>query len=181
VDLSAGVDQVMASDLRPISQAARENGFVAPELELYLTLLDESLDELIAVVQAALVSAKDNKERVSATLTAFFDFVSGPDEAFRLVFESDLGNEPAVRQRLNGAMHACADLIGLLIRDETGLADDEAQLLAVALVGMAQTSVRYWRSVCRANPDVAAVDVLGRLAWRGLSSWPSDKPLGDRS
>src|SRR5437016_11857165 len=63
------------------------------KLELYLALLDESVEELVGIVRDALSSTTDNKQRVPATFQAFFDFVSSSGEAFRLVFESDLSNE----------------------------------------------------------------------------------------
>src|SRR3979411_2400965 len=69
------------------------------KLELYLALLDESVEGLVAIVRDALSSTTDNKQRVPATFQAFFDFVSSSGEAFRLVFESDLSNEPEVRAR----------------------------------------------------------------------------------
>src|SRR5262245_8277377 len=113
------------------------------KLELYLALLDESVDELVKIVSEALASTTDNRQRVPATFTAFFDFVGGTGEAFRLVFESDLSNEPAVRERLDRAMHECADMVSRSIIEDTGLADTEAQLLGIALVGMAQVTSRY--------------------------------------
>ena len=45
------------------------------KLDLYLALLDESVDALAATVRNALASSTDNKQRVTATFTAFFDFV----------------------------------------------------------------------------------------------------------
>src|ERR1700719_1222753 len=45
------------------------------KLDLYLALLDESVAALTDTVRAALASTTDNKQRVSATFTAFFDFV----------------------------------------------------------------------------------------------------------
>src|SRR5216683_7237889 len=63
------------------------------KLELYLALLDESVDELVRIVRDALASTTDNKQRVPATFKAFFDFVGTGGQAFRLVFESDLRNE----------------------------------------------------------------------------------------
>src|SRR5262249_11958445 len=45
------------------------------KLDLYLALLDESVEALTATVRAALESTTDNKQRVTATFTAFFDFV----------------------------------------------------------------------------------------------------------
>jgi AcrR family transcriptional regulator len=142
------------------------------KLELYLALLDESVEELVAIVRDALSSTTDNKQRVPATFQAFFDFVSSSGEAFRLVFESDLSNEPEVRARLNRTMHACADMISQFIREDAGLSDEEAHLLGMALVGMAQVSSRYWLSTDRAIPKEAAEQLLARLAWRGISGWP---------
>jgi AcrR family transcriptional regulator len=142
------------------------------KLELYLALLDESAEELVRVVREALSSTGDNRERVPATFGAFFDFVSSSGEAFRLVFESDLSNEPAVRDRLERAMRDCADMISEFIREDAGLSADEAHLLGMALVGMAQVSSRFWLSRGQAIPKDAAVQLLARLAWRGISGWP---------
>jgi AcrR family transcriptional regulator len=142
------------------------------KLELYLALLDESVEELVGIVRQALSSTTDNKQRVPATFQAFFDFVSSSGEAFRLVFESDLSNEPEVRKRLSRTMYACADMISQFIREDAGLSDDEAHLLGMALVGMAQVSSRYWLSTDREIPKEAAEQLLARLAWRGISGWP---------
>jgi AcrR family transcriptional regulator len=142
------------------------------KLELYLALLDESADELVGIVREALSSTTDNKQRVPATFQAFFDFVSSSGEAFRLVFESDLSNEPAVRERLDRTMRDCAEMISQFIREDAGLQDDEARLLGMALVGMAQVSSRYWLSTDKAIPKDAAEQLLARLAWRGISGWP---------
>jgi AcrR family transcriptional regulator len=142
------------------------------KLELYLALLDESVEELTGIMRDALSSTTDNRQRVPATFQAFFDFVSGSGEAFRLVFESDLSNEPEVRKRLNRTMYAIADMISQFIREDAGLSDDEAHLLGMALVGMAQVSSRYWLSTDRAIPKDAAEQLLARLAWRGVSGWP---------
>jgi AcrR family transcriptional regulator len=142
------------------------------KLDLYLALLDESAEELVGIVREALSSTTDNKQRVPATFQAFFDYVSGSGEAFRLVFESDLSNEPAVRERLDGTMRDCADMISQFISEDAGVSDDEAHLLGMALVGMAQVSSRYWLTTDRAIPKDAAEQLLARLAWRGISSWP---------
>jgi AcrR family transcriptional regulator len=142
------------------------------KLELYLALLDESVAELVGAVSAALASTTDNAERVPATFRAFFDYVSGAGGAFRLVFESDLSNEPAVRARLDQAMFECAEMVSEFIREDAGVSDEEADLLGMALVGMAQVSSRYWLSADRSIGQDTAEDLLSRLAWRGISGWP---------
>ena len=142
------------------------------KLDLYLALLDESVAELVGAVSAALASTTDNRERVPATFRAFFDYVSGAGQAFRLVFESDLSNEPAVRARLDRALFECAEMISEFIREDTGVSNEEADLLGMALVGMAQVSARYWLSGEGGIDKDLAEELLARLAWRGISGWP---------
>jgi AcrR family transcriptional regulator len=142
------------------------------KLELYLALLDESVESLTAAVHAALESTSDNKLRVTATFTAFFDFVGDTGQAYRLVFESDLRNEPAVRDRLDAAMNRCAEMVSGVIQEDAGVQDAEAQLLGMGLVGMAHVCAVYWLGTGRPIPKDAAEQLLSRLAWRGISGWP---------
>src|SRR5229473_840556 len=78
------------------------------KLELYLALLDESVDTLVETVRDALRSNPDPKQRVAATFGAYFEYVGGQGQAYRLIFESDLSNEPAVRDRLDLVQRQCA-------------------------------------------------------------------------
>ncbi len=142
------------------------------KLDLYLALLDESTEEMIRMVSQALSSTTDNKQRVPATFKAFYDYVVGRGEAFRLVFESDLGNEPAVRARLDKVMYDCAELVSQFIREDAGVSNEEAHLLGVAMVGMAQVTARYWLSTGQAIPKEVAEELIARLGWRGISDWP---------
>ena len=114
------------------------------KLELYLALLDQSVDELVEAVRDALRSTTDNKQRVAATFSAYFEYVESEGQAFRLVFESDLGNEGAVRERLERGQRECAEMISHIVRQDAGLDDDEAHLLSVGMVGLAQVTARYW-------------------------------------
>jgi len=142
------------------------------KLELYLALLDESVDTLVATVRDALRSNPDPKQRVAATFRAYFEYVGGNGEAYRLVFESDLRNETAVRGRLDRVQLECADMVCQAIREDTGMSDDEARLLSVGMVGMAQVTARYWLSTRDHIPREAAEQLVARLAWRGISGWP---------
>ncbi|MGN6161551.1 MAG: TetR/AcrR family transcriptional regulator [Marmoricola sp.] len=146
------------------------------KLELYLALLDRSCDEIIEATRVALASTEDNKQRVAATMHAFFGYVSSEEGAFRLVFESDLTNDPLVRERVDRVTVACADLIAPLIRDDTGLPESQAQLLAVSLVGMGQVSARYWLDeglATGAGVDQSmAANLVAGLAWRGIGGYP---------
>jgi AcrR family transcriptional regulator len=142
------------------------------KLELYLALLDQSVDELVATVRDALGSTTDNKQRVAATFSAYFEYVESEGQAFRLVFESDLSNEAAVRDRLERGQQECAEMISQMVRQDAGLDDDEAHLLSVGMVGLAQVTARYWLSTGGHIPRESAEQLVARLAWRGISGWP---------
>src|SRR3546814_14776332 len=77
-------------------------------------------------------------------MAAFYDYVAAESGAFRLVFESDLTNEPAVRDQTERVTRECARMIAEVIHEDTRLPDEAAHLLAVSLVGMDQVSARYW-------------------------------------
>ena len=123
-------------------------------------------------MREALRSTTDNKQRVAAAFGAYFAFVGGQGQAYRLVFESDLSNESAVRDRLERAQRESADLISQVVRKDAGLSDDEAHLLSVGMVGLAQVTARYWLSTRDRMPQEAAEQLVARLAWRGISGWP---------
>jgi AcrR family transcriptional regulator len=146
------------------------------KLELYLALLDSSSDALIAAVEAALAGTTDNKLRVQATVQAYFDFVDDPGGAFRLIFESDLTNETAVRERVDRTNDACATLVSKVIAEDTGLTEAEALLLAAGLTGLAQTAARRW---LREDEHIAKDDaarLVSTLGWRGISRIPLSHP-----
>jgi AcrR family transcriptional regulator len=128
------------------------------KLELYLALLDTHGDALVDKVRGALAATSDNKGRVAGSMRAYFDFVDHESEAFRLVFESDLRNEPAVRERV-----------------------DRVERLCIAgLVGISVTAAQFWLAGGRPVDKDAALTMLSTLAWRGIASFPMHtEPLAE--
>ncbi|MER7542286.1 TetR/AcrR family transcriptional regulator [Actinomadura sp.] len=148
------------------------------KLELYLALLDEHAEALVKIVREALESTTDNKLRVQASMQAFYDFVDGEGEAYRLVFESDLRNVAPVRARVERANQQCAEMIAQVIAEDTNAPAEEAHLLGMGLVGMAEVSARFWLSQHRPIPKDTAEKVIARLAWRGISGFPRTADQG---
>ena len=142
------------------------------KLELYLALLDQSCAQIISGAQRALESTEDNKQRVTATMEAFYDYVADAEGAFRLVFESDLTNEPAVRARVDTVTSECARLIAHVIAEDTGLPEEHSHLLAVSLVGMGQVSARFWLQAEGTLTRAEAAALVAGLAWRGIGRYP---------
>ncbi len=140
--------------------------------ELYLALLDETVDEMVTAVRAALNSTTDNARRVEAVAEAFFEFVDREGQPFRLLFESDLISDDGVRERLERMNVACSEPIGEVIADDTGLPTRQARLLAAALVGQAQVAARWWLAGDRRVPRAQAAQLVATLSWRGIGGFP---------
>ena len=142
------------------------------KLDLYLALLEKSANEIIDRCREALASTDENKERVARTVEVFYDYVASESGAFRLVFESDLTNDPAVREQVDRVTNECAEAVAEVIAEDTGFAAAASHLLAVGLVGQAQVSARYW---LHNNGDLSQEDaarLVAGLAWRGIRGYP---------
>ncbi|KJK44664.1 TetR family transcriptional regulator [Lentzea aerocolonigenes] len=138
------------------------------KLELYMALLESHVDELVGRVRTAIASSPDNKLRVRAAVAAFYDFVDGEGQAFRMVFESDLRSEPAVQEAVERATTDSVDAITDTITADAGLDPERARLLAVGLVGLSQVTARSWLADNRRVPKEDAVALISNLAWRGI-------------
>jgi AcrR family transcriptional regulator len=144
------------------------------KLELYLALLDTQADALSDAVIAALATTDDNRERIHAVLSAYFAFVDRDDHdgAFRLIFESDLVNDPAVRERVESVTQKTMEAVADTVASDTGLGRPSAELLATALTGSAQVVARWWLASDRLVSKDDAIHLLESLLWRGISNFP---------
>lgn len=146
------------------------------KLELYLAILDAGIEDLEQASRAALTTTTDNRLRVSGMVSAFFAFVADPGGAFRLVFESDLANEPAVRQRVDAVDQTVGRMIADVIAEDTGLSDEQALVLAAGMQGMTQVSARRWLHDGSHIRREEATELISALGWRGISGFPMSHP-----
>lgn len=142
------------------------------KLELYLAVLDLHIDSLVFALQKAIASNKDNKNRVKATVDAYFGFIDSEGGAFRLLFESDMNVEPQVRQRLNRMTYDCAAAVSAVISLDTGLPKEESMMLAIGLIGCAQITARHWLEKDGKIDRDKASAMVTNLMWRGISGFP---------
>jgi AcrR family transcriptional regulator len=145
------------------------------KLDLYLAVLDLHIDSLVFGIQKAIASTRENKNRVTATIDAYFGFIEGEGEAFRLLFESDMSVEPQVRERLERMTYDCAVAVSAVISVDTGLPKDEAMILAIGLIGCAQISARHWLEKGGKIDRSQASALVSSLMWRGISGFPLSK------
>ena len=90
-----------------------------------------------------------------------------PENFVRLRPAEDL-DEAAVRERLERGQEQCARMISQMVKHDAGLDDDEALLLSVAMVGLAQVTARYWL----AERDRILGGVLQPAAFSGRGHLP---------
>ena len=144
------------------------------KMDLYLALLDTQATALGDAVVAALAGTTDNEQRIHGVLSAYFAFVARDDHdgAFRLIFESDLFNDPEVKQRVESVTQKTMEAVADTVAADTGLSRPEAELLATALTGAAQVAARWWLANDRTVAQEDAVHLLESLLWRGISNFP---------
>lgn len=149
--------------------------------ELYLALLDEQVGHLGERMVNALQATTDNKERVHGAIAAYFEFVDSEGEAFRLLLESDLRNDPEVHDKVETAFSAIVNALADTINAESGAGPAPSHLLSAGLSGLAEISARWWLE--RRNDQASdlskedAIELVSALAWRGISGFPLQTEL----
>ena len=166
---SAAMDEI--ADRAGVSKPVLYQHFPS-KLDLYLAVLDIHIDSLVFEIQKAIASTPDNSNRVRATVVAYFNFIESEGEAFRLLVESDMSVEPAVRERLTRMTYDCAAAISAIISLDTGLPQEAAMLLGVGLIGSAQITARHWLERDSKLSRQQATDLVSNLMWRGISGFP---------
>ena len=142
------------------------------KLELYTALISSAVDSVIDGVREALASTQDNAERVQATMQLWYDSVADQEKAFRLVFESDLTSDPAVRELVDRVTSESSAAIADVIVSDAGLPQSAARLLAAGLVGMGHVGARAWLSGESDLTREQAIELAANLAWRGIGGFP---------
>lgn len=175
---AAGMDEI--ADRASVSKPVLYQHFPG-KLELYLALLDMACDQIMDAVRDALGSTTDSEGRVVATMDAYLDYVARNGGAYRLVFESDLRQEPQVAERVHRVQRETSKAIADLVTEQTGLSVAEARLVATGIVGMAETAARDWLGQGSAISQEDAARLLANLVWRGLRVLPvlEDSPAND--
>jgi AcrR family transcriptional regulator len=138
--------------------------------ELYLEVLDDVGSRLLTEIGKAAAAAGTPRQQVEHGFSAYFRFVAAHESAFRVLFVGT--GRSSEDRRISDAVRrvedAIADAIAVLI--EADIDDDHRRLLAHGIVGLAESTSRFWlRHGRREDPEVLARR-LADLAWAGLRS-----------
>lgn len=143
--------------------------------ELYLALLDVHLAEFSELLDTAISSTDDNRQRVYNTIDTYYQYISRESQAYRLIFESDVLADPLISERIEKFNAQLLEAIAAVVVADTPLTEDEGNLLGRALAGLSQVSARYWATTDSAVPQQTAIELISLLAWRGIARFPKEK------
>ena len=166
---AAGMDEI--AERAGVSKPVLYQHF-SSKLDLYLAVLNLHVDILVSWVRQALRTTTDNRQRLRASVQAFFDFIEHDSQGYRLIFENDFVTEPQVAAQVKVATEACTDAVFDLISRDSGLEPHRARIIAVGLVGISVDCARYWLNDDRPISKEDAVEATVTFAWGGLSHVP---------
>lgn len=166
---AAGMDQI--AHRAGVSKPVLYQHFPS-KLELYLAVLDWHITDMLGGIRQALHTIIDNRQRVRAAVTAFFDFIEHHGQGYRLIFENDYVSEPQVARQIKLATEACTDAAFDLIIRDSKVEAHRARMVAVGLISISVDSARYWLNNGKPISKEAAVDGTVQFIWGGLSQVP---------
>jgi AcrR family transcriptional regulator len=162
-----------------MDEVAKEAGVTKPILydhfnskeELYVALLDADASSLEERVRSALQAPTGNRQRIQQSFQAYFDFVDEHAGGFRLFMQETMGGEEMFRSRVQGVRERIVREVGdLIVRESHGKIERrDADTVSLALVGMVETVAQRDPGGPKAERR-RSVDVLVRLAWRGITN-----------
>ena len=136
---------------------------------LYRELVDELGTRLERAIVEGVADASGPRQQVEAGFHAYFRWATREGPAFRVLFAEHNRADPVLATAIEKVESAVADRVAGFIEVE-GLSDDERQVLAFGVVGLAESTSRHWLGLGLGpgtGADAFAAQVA-QLAWSGL-------------
>lgn len=139
----------------------------ASKRELYRELLGEIGGQLRDSIAKATTNAAGPRQQIEEGFAAYFEFVEKNNDAFKVLFGAGTRRDEEFAMEARKVEDSIAEVVADLIEID-GLSREKRLLLGSGIVGMAESSCRYWilHEVDILAPDLAA-HVSG-LVWAGL-------------
>ena len=141
----------------------------ASKKALYNELVDELGARLERTIFEAAAAAEGPRQQVEAGFRAYFRWAIAQGSAFRVLFSDRNRADAELAQAVARVEAVVADRVASLIAIP-GLSDDERQVLAFGVVGIAESTSRHWLELGlgQGTDADAFADRVARLAWSGL-------------
>ncbi len=141
--------------------------------ELFLVLLADVGRRLTEMVAEVVDATHSPHQQLEQGFAAFFRFVSGHSEEFRLLFGEGVRSDPEFAAELTRVEAALATFIAEHITIE-GLDGHDRLILAHGVVGLAEATARHLLASGRPDDHAAFASRAAELAWAGLGGWRTD-------
>jgi AcrR family transcriptional regulator len=161
-----------------MDDVARQAGVTKPILydhfpskrDLYQGLLEADLTALEERIRTAIETSSGNRERIRGSFQAYFDFVDDEGAGFRLLMKEAVGAEEEFRDLIGRFRERVLALVTeVMTRESRGnLSRKEAEEVALGLIGMAEVVAQHEPGRSKRERR-KTVDILVRLAWRGIT------------
>ena len=141
----------------------------ASKKDLYRELVDDLGRGLEAVIVAAVAEADGPRQQVEAGFRAYFRWATSQGPAFRVLFADRNRVDAELASAVDKVESTMAERVASLIVVE-GLSEDEQQVLAYGVIGLAESTSRHWLGL-GLGPGLDAdafADTVAQLAWSGL-------------
>jgi AcrR family transcriptional regulator len=138
---------------------------------LYLELVDSIARDMLIAIGDATSRADGPRQQVEAGFDAYFDLVVSHEDAFRVLFGSDIPDDQELSRALRRVEDTVAEAVEVLI--DADLDPEHRRLLAYSVVGMATSASRHWLATNDGSSAGEASRLSRRvsdLAWAGLRS-----------
>jgi AcrR family transcriptional regulator len=136
---------------------------------LYRELVDDLGTRLERAIVEGVADAAGPRQQVEAGFHAYFRWATREGPSFRVLFAEHNRADPLLATAIEKVEAAVAERVAGFIEVE-GLSDDERQVLAYGVVGLAESTSRHWLGLGLGpgtNADAFAAQVA-QLAWSGL-------------
>jgi AcrR family transcriptional regulator len=140
---------------------------------LYLELLEDVGQRLIAAIRAVGEAESDGREQVQNGYAAYFTFVNDNASAFRLIFGASVRNDAEFAELAESVLNRLADMVARFITVD--VSDEHRRVIAHALVGAAEAVGRraLFDDKAEHDPELLA-HWTAELIWYGLRGIRSD-------
>ncbi|MEM7285382.1 MAG: TetR/AcrR family transcriptional regulator [Actinomycetota bacterium] len=139
----------------------------ASKRALFLEVLRECGRRMERQIEMATSHADTPRQLVEHGFQGFISFFESHPETFRILFSDANRSDPEFAKEVNRVEMVVAERIASLI-DIPNLSEADRRLLAVGIVGQAESAVRLWMSGETGLTADRVAALLAELTWAGL-------------
>lgn len=133
---------------------------------LFLAIIEDVGRQMIDGVTAASSSGSDGRAKTELGTIAFFTWVSGYNDSFRFLFDTDVRNDPEFASAIQRVLNSLAESIAPLISNT--IERERLDLLAHGVVGTCEAVARHLiRNRTAFDPEEVG-RMVAELVWGGL-------------